>query len=241
MQEKTTGIVLRSIKYNDSTYIVDIYTKQRGRTSFSVKVSRSRKGSIKPNLLQPLSMLEFEADFRPINNLHTIREAKFYYPFKSISGNPYKSAVGLYLAEILYYSLREETQNTTLFTYLTHSLQWLDESEDNISNFHLVFLIHLLRFLGLYPNTENYRKGDYFDLQNACFTPQPPFHPSFLNPEEASYLLYLMRINYKTMHLYSMTQRVRRRCLSVINEYYRLHLPEFPNLHSLEILSQLFI
>lgn len=241
MLEKTIGIVLRSIKYNDSTQIVDMYTEQYGRTSFSVKVSRSRKGSIKPNLLQPLSILEFEADYRPLDNLHPIREAKFHYPFKSISGNPYKSAIGLYLSEILYYSLREETENIALFNYLTYSLQWLDECEENISNFHLVFLIHLLRFLGLYPNTENYREGNYFDLSNVCFLTDPPIHSSFLNPQETSYLISLMKINYKTMHLFSMSQRIRKRCLSVINEYYRLHLPEFPNLHSLEILSQLFI
>ena len=38
--------------------------------------------------------------------------------------------------------------------------------------------MRLSRFLGLYPNLEDYHAGDYFDLQNACFPLPPPPPPS---------------------------------------------------------------
>ena len=80
--------------------------------------------------------------------------------------------------------------------------------------------------LGLYPNLEDYHTGDYFDLLNACFTSiRPQLHSSYINPEEAGRLRQLMRMNYETMHLFGMSRAERARCLTIMNDYYRLHLP----------------
>ena len=46
MLQKTQGIVLHSLKYKDTSIIVDIYTEVSGRASFLVPVSRSRKAEI---------------------------------------------------------------------------------------------------------------------------------------------------------------------------------------------------
>ena len=185
--------------------------------------------------------MELEADFRPNASIYKITEAKSFYPFSSIPYDPYKSSIALFLAEFLYRAVREEAENRPLFAYLQHSIIWLDECRDNFANFHLVFLMRLSRFLGLYPNLEDYQKGDYFDMLNACFTPlRPQLHSSYILPEEASRLIMLMRMNYETMHLFAMNRAERTRCLTIMNEYYRLHLPDFPVLKSLEVLKELF-
>ncbi len=49
-------------------------------------------------------------------------------------------------------------------------------------------------------------------------------------PEEAARLTRLMRMNYETMHLFAMSRMERARCLTIMNEYYRLHLPDFPGI-----------
>ncbi|MEG2515116.1 MAG: DNA repair protein RecO, partial [Bacteroidaceae bacterium] len=88
--------------------------------------------------------------------------------------------------------------------------------------------------------TEDYHQGDYFDLMNACFSSFKPFHNSYIKPEEAAKLIRLMRMNYETMHLFKMSRGERNRCLATINDYYRLHLPEFPVLKSIGVLQELF-
>ena len=240
MLQKTRGIVLHIIKYSDAANIVDIYTESNGRMSYLVKLPRSRKAAVKSVLFQPLSVIEFDADYRPTSNLNPIREAKSGFAFHSIPYNPYKSAIALFIAEFLYRALREEGENAPLFAYLLNSIEWLDECEQSYANFHLVFLMRLSRFLGLYPNTEDYHKGDYFDLMNAGFTARKPFHSSFVRPEEAYHIVQLMRMNYDTMHLFQMNRIERNRCLGIMNEYYRLHLPDFPVLKSIEVLQELF-
>ena len=105
----------------------------------------------------------------------------------------------------------------------------------------LDFLMRQSRCVGLYPNLEHYAEGDYFDLQAAWFTSlRPQTHSQYIGPQEAARLRRLMRMNYETMHLFGMSRTERARCLSVINDYYRLHLPDFPELRSLEVLKELF-
>jgi DNA repair protein RecO (recombination protein O) len=49
-----------------------------------------------------------------------------------------------------------------------------------------------------------------------------------------------MRLNYETMGLFAMNRQQRQRCLAIVMDYYRLHLPDFPQLKSLDILQELF-
>ncbi len=241
MYQKVIGIVLRTLKYNDASNIVDIYTERNGRASFLVKIPRSRKSGVRSVLFQALALVELEAEFRPNSSLHRIREAKSLYPFSSLPYHPYKSSIAMFLTEFLCRALKEEDANESLFAYLLHSIRWLDGcGERSFANFHLVFLMRLSRFLGVYPNVDNYTSGCYFDMINACFTPLLPKSGSYLEPEEASRIRLLLRMNYETMHLFGMTRVERNRCLSVINDYYRLHLPDFPTLKSLDVLKELF-
>ncbi len=241
MLQKTVGIVLHVLKYKEYTLIVDMFTEIAGRSSFKVSISRSRKAAVKSVLFQPLAMVELEADFRAKKTIYQVKEAKSHYPFTSLPYDPRKSAIALFLAEFLYRAVREETENPSLFAYLHDSIIWLDECREGFANFHLVFLMRLSRFLGLYPNLEQYHKGDYFDLQNGCFVSlRPQLHPYYIEPEEASRISMLMRMRYETMHLFSLNRTERIRCLTLLNDYYRLHLPDFPQLKSLEVLKALF-
>lgn len=240
MLQKTVGIVLRNIKYSDSSNIVELFTESSGNVSVIIRIPRSKKAAVQPVLFRPLSFVEFEADFRQTSNLQRVTHAKCYLPYRSIPYDPVKASIALFLSEFLYRALRQETENRPLFAYLLYSLKWLDECEQGYSNFHLVFLIRISRFLGLYPNLDHYHRGACFDLVNAGFVSGRPFHTSWLSAEESSAMMRLMRMNYETMHLFGMNRRERNRCLVLINEYYRLHLPDFPVLKSLEILTGMF-
>ena len=163
--------------------MLEKYTFLHGRISFITNIPRSLKAAVKTVLFQPRSLIELEADFKNKAGLVRIKEAKPYSPFTSLPYDPYKSSIALFLAEFLCRAIREETENAPLFSYLQHSLIWLDECRTGFANFHLVFLMRLSRFLGLYPNLDNYFPGDYFDLQSGCFVATPPqLHTSYINP-----------------------------------------------------------
>lgn len=240
MLQKLTGIVLGTIRYNDKSNIAHLYTEQNGLMSFLIPATRSRKTAVSPVLFQPLSLVEFEAEIRPRAGVHPIKEARAWLAFQTLPYDPYKSGIALFLTEFLDYALKEEGANQPLFSYLTHSIQWLDACDTHFANFHLVFFLRLSRFLGFYPNLENASETAYFDLLNADFVTDKPLHALFLYPQEASHIHNLMRLNYKTMHLFTMNRMERNHCLDIICTYYKLHLPDFPELKSKAVLQELF-
>lgn len=143
-----------------------------------------------------------------------------------------------FAAELLRYATRDEQQPQSLFDYVAESLQWLDKADDGYANFHLVFMIRLTLFLGFFPNIETYHDGSCFDLRSGCFSMEIPAHADFIRGDEAEQMINLMRLNYSTMHLFRMTRQQRSRCVDVILAYYRLHVPDFPDMKTLEVLRQ---
>ncbi len=241
MLTKTNAIVLHTMKLNDSSVIADLLTEEYGRLSFVVRIPKTNKGKIKKQLFQPMSILEIIFDYRQRMSLQHIKEARISTPFSSIPFSPVKLSVALFLAEFLYHATRGEQHNEPLFQYIRNSIMWLDTSEESVANFHLVFIMRLSRFIGFYPNLEDHAKGYYFDMRNASFTSTPPPHPDVLQPDDAARIHTLMRMNYDTMHLFRMSRKDRNRITETAIHYYRLHIPQMPELQSFSVMKELFI
>ena len=240
MLTKTQAIVLHSIKYGETRLIVDMFTRTFGRQSFIVSIPKTSKGKVKKQFFQPLTLLEIETDIRPKLQLQKLNDVRLAVPFSSIPFESDKLAISLFVAEFLYYALRSEQRNELLYDYLENSIQWLDGQQAHYANFHLVFLLRLARFLGFYPNLDDYEDGYYFDLRESVFINNPPVHRDFLYPEEARKVQLIMRMDFPTMHLFRMSHQDRNRLLEVSLKYYRLHLPDFPEMKSIEVLQALY-
>lgn len=240
MIEKFDGIVLRTLKYNDSLMIVDMYTRQCGRASFLASSSRSKRNRSKSVLFQPLAMLSFTASCKQGKCLSRISDVQPYSMYSTIPFNVVKSSIALFLSEVLAFALREEEGDESLFNFLDRSLTLFDNLEHGYSDFHLVFMSQLLRYLGIYPNIESGMPNSYLDLAQGCFVSEHPLHPNFLMPQEWQPFVGLLRTGYESMHTLSLNRELRGEYLAILTEYYRLHVPDFPQLKSLEILKELF-
>ena len=240
MLVKTQAIVLHAFKYGESRLIVDMFTRESGRLSFIVSMPKSAKGKIKKQYFQPLALLELEADISSGAQLQKIRDVRLSMPYSTIPFDSSKVSISLFLAEFLYHALKGEQQNTLLYDYISYSMEWLDGRDATIANFHLVFLMHLSRFLGFFPNLEDWCEGCVFDLRAGVFCMEIPMHNDILQAKEAERLCLLMRMDYPTMHLFRMSHADRQRMLEVALMYYRLHLPDFPELKSLEVLKGVY-
>lgn len=232
--------MLHAFKYGETRLIVDVFTRRDGRVSFIIALPKSAKGRMKKQLFQPFTLLAVEYDLRPKVQLQKLTDARLLTPYVSIPFEPSKLSITLFLAEFLYYALRSEQRNEPLFDYISSSMEWLDGCHGRFANFHLVFLMRLSRFLGFYPNLSDYAMGDYFDLRGSVFCSMPPAHHDFLPPVEAARVRLMMRMRYETMHLFELSHHERNRCIEVMMTYYRLHLPDFPELKSLAVLRELY-
>lgn len=240
MLVQSQAIVLHAIKYGDGKMIVDLFTRSDGRQSFIVPMPKSAKSKVKKQYFQSLTLLEVTWDMRPNVQLQKLRDVRVLMPYTTIPFHPDKLTITLFLGEFLYHALKGEQQDEALFDYILNSLEWLDGCIGVFANFHLVFLMRLSRFLGFYPNLEAYEDGDYFDLRQSCFCGEPPFHHDYLEPLDARRLIQMMRMDFPTMYLFQLSHHDRNRLLEVAVTYYRLHLPDFPELKSLAVLQAVY-
>jgi DNA repair protein RecO (recombination protein O) len=240
MQDKTRGIVLHSNTYNDAYSITQIYTEEFGRISYLTAKSKSRKTRTPKSLFHALAVLDLEVDHRNLRDIQRIKEARAHISQISILCDPVKSAVSIFLAELISKVIREIHPNKSLFEFLLRSIQILELTTESYANFHLVFMIGLSRFLGFYPDASGYKKGMFFNLQDGVFVSYKPLHPHFLNPDESEVFYNLLRMKYENMNAFRFSRNERQAIIQRILEYYRLHLDNFPEIKSLEILHAVF-
>jgi DNA repair protein RecO (recombination protein O) len=238
MLVQTKALVLHSIKYNDSSLIAHCYTETLGIQSFMLKgILSAKKGKMRKAHFQPLTLLNLQFQHKNKGGLNFIKDLKVEQPYQSIYTSIEKNTIALFLSEVLYKSLREEEANSLLFEYLENALLWLD-SNDNIVNFHLLFLLKLTQFLGFYPNVQE-EHGDYFNLEDGCFSLHKPleFH---LEGSTVRLLRQLLGMTFAADNLPKLNQSSRRELLNALVQYFELHLHGFSKPKSLDILHQIF-
>ncbi|KAF2512069.1 DNA repair protein RecO [Flavobacterium zhairuonense] len=236
MLVKTKAIVISSLKFQEKSLIVKCFTLSSGLKSYFVRDAfSSRKASQKIAYFQPFSILEIEAVHKNKGTLENFKEIKSAVPFQSIHTDIVKSTMVMFLSEMLHYSIQEEEKNEQLFLFLETALTWLDHHEE-ISNFHLILLLEITKYLGFYPDVSEINLP-HFEMIDGVFT-----HFSGVNTlseHETSLLRKLLDLKFdndqKVFHVLE-----RQILLKIIIDYYSLHLEGFKKPKSLEILKEVF-
>lgn len=237
MQIKTKAIVLTSLKYGEADLIVKCLTEEGMKSYLLRSILKSKSKKLKPGYFQPLSQLDISAFHNNKGNLNSIREVRVAYLYQTIASNIYKQSIALFLAEVLAYALREEERNPTLFSYIQSSLIWLDENKD-FTNFHLVFLVGLTKYLGFSPDAKN-KKANYFDLEEGYFTNFKPLR-NYVAGKELILFRMLIGTKFDDMLGLKWSSGDRQAMLEVLLLYFEFHLPGFKKPRSLKVLKEVF-
>jgi DNA repair protein RecO (recombination protein O) len=234
----TKAIVISKLKYRDNDLIVKCYTEHFGVQSYLLRgVLKSKKGKLRTAYFQLLSQLEIIVSYRQSRSLQSIRDVKPINFYQSIYSNVAKSAIAMFLAEVLSGILKEEEKNQSLYTYLETTFLWLD-ANDEISNFHLLFLINLTRYLGFYPELTNTHL-DFFNLEDGKFQIQKT-NPYCILGDQLTQFKQLLGINFDALNSINISSKKRQELLNMILLYFELHLGSLKKPRSLQVLNQVF-
>ena len=166
MLTTTDAIVLSLQPHSDKAHILHAYTRASGRVNYMV-YGLGRKHAI--GMYMPLSLIRITANH---DSLHppTIKEATLLSPF-SFHLSPHKSAIALFLAEVLYHVLRHPMEDEPMFDYLAQAIEALEQT-DEPQNFHLQFMVGLAAKLGFAMESDlpapRTRKERQETLQALC-------------------------------------------------------------------------
>lgn len=240
MLHVTKGVVLHYFKYSENSVIVKIFTQHFGIQSYILKGINSKKNKAQKAYLQPLSIIEIEASQKENKNLQTLKAIKIEPAYQSIPFNVYKSAIAFFIAEFLSKTIKEEESNNILFDFISSSLVILDEKMENFSNFHIVFMAQLTEYFGFQPQLETYQNNTYFNLQEGVFSPIQPPHPFYANQINTTLLYNAFVVDIQQLNTLSLNNGQRKVVLSILIDYYSLHVNNLSNIKSREILEEIF-
>jgi len=242
MLHKTRGIVLRTVKYGDTSAIVSIFTELFGIQSYMVNGVRSSKPkAAKGNLLQPGNIMELVVYHQEGKNLQRISEFKLGYVYSAMQFNVVKNTVAIYLIELLQKCLKEPEQHPELYYFAEYVLQVLDRAEmPVVANLPLYFTLKVAEKMGFRLNGNFSEHTPFLDLQEGTFTNLPPHHIYFLDEvnSEITHRLFQSQ-DLEQLAAITMNKDRRRKLLYAYLDFFKLHMPEFTELHSPPILHEI--
>jgi DNA repair protein RecO (recombination protein O) len=239
MLVKTTGIIFRAVKYSETSIITDIYTRELGLQTYIVNGVRSARSKTGAAQFQIMSLADVVAYHRDDRKMHRVKEIRAAYVYQRLPFDVRRSAVGLFMAEIARKTIRESEQNGPLFDFLFDSFCFLDSTEEPFANLHLNFLIGLSAHLGFLPGGDFTAETPVFDMQEGIFTHQAA-HAHCMDEEQSLLLYQLLCCDREQCHIVAMQPSQRRRLLQSLLTFYRLHIESLPEIHSHEILHEVF-
>lgn len=240
MTEKITGIVLNVRKYNDRNSIVTLYTRERGRLAFISPAGSGKASNVRRARLQPLSVVTTELRYKPTSELQRLNSVTPSEVWRDLYFQPSKLAMVVFISEFLDRLLVASAPDPALFDFLIDSIRLLDRLQSGVVDFHIPFLVSLLSYSGIQPDTSGYSPGRVFDFASGAYVYPSEVKGPFLEGVEAESVRMVSRINFSNIKKLRLTSVNRRQILYGLLNYYSYHFPGLGSLKSPEILRELF-
>jgi DNA repair protein RecO (recombination protein O) len=239
MLQKTNGIVLRAIKYGDTSLVVTIFTATLGLQIYMVQgVRTSKTGKNRAAYFQPGMLLDMVVNEQPQKNMQRIREYNAAYIYDSLRQDVVKNSIALFSVEVLLRLLPEHAPMSTLFELAWQYFITLDETPvSKAANFPLYFIMQCSREFGYDLKGSYSTETPYLHLQEGGFADHPPMSPPYVQPEEASLLSELLKVDdYAALEHVHMNAEIRMHLTDWFIAFLQQHTQHMGNIKSLSVL-----
>ena len=144
MRSKAELIILNHTKFGENSIVLHTLSEEYGRRGFLVKVSPRTAMA----LFLPLNILEAEVSENPKSDLWHARNFVSVSPLNGIRSDIRKNTMTLFMSEVLYRVVKDQTNEDGLARWLKGQILTLDALKSDFVNFHLLFLLGLCAALG---------------------------------------------------------------------------------------------
>lgn len=242
---KTRGIVLRSVKYGETSMVTTLLTELFGLQTYMVNgVRTTKKSGNKAIMLQPASILDLEVYHHEQKNMQRIKEYQWAHLYESLLSDVLKNSIAAFIIELIIKTVRQPEKNEELFYFCEDILVQLDAAESNIAaNFPLFFSLQLPKFFGFkiqHPPLHS-PNNLYLDLTDGHFLEQEPAHEYFLRGQHTIITAELLKVMQPIdLAEIKLNREIRRTLLDQYLIYYKLHFPDFGEMRTLKVLEEIF-
>ncbi|MCL6584068.1 MAG: DNA repair protein RecO [bacterium] len=150
--ERTTGLILKSIKYSDTDRIITCYTHKYGKIQCIAKRARRQKSNFLSNI-DLLTYAELVIVKKGIKNIYPLREAVIIQSYHRLYEDPPRLYAAFYMAELIQELTPAEDKKPEILSLILRQLDMLQKGEDR-EKLTLIFEVRLLSLLGYQPQLE---------------------------------------------------------------------------------------
>jgi len=238
---KTRGIVLRTVKYGETSLVATLYTELFGIQSYILNGVRtsSKRGPGKAVYFQPAAILDLLVYHNDLKNLQRIREFSWATLYSTIFSDILANAVALYMVELLQKTIKQPEPNPELFSFIEDSFLHLDAAGGRVlANFPLFFILHLAGFFGFRIQDTYSARNPVLDLREGQFVSVLPPHPHVLEDPLSYHAAELLRVQRpEELQELALNQETRRTLLRAFQTFYAFQVPEFGEMRTLTVLQ----
>lgn len=240
MLVKTKGIVLRTVKYGETSLIASVFTEEIGLQSYMLKGVRGTKAkSQKAQLFFSASILEMVVYYQPQRNLQMTKEFQPAIFYQTLTESIIKNSIALFAMEVLSQILIEEDEQKELFHFVLHFLQVTDQLEKNqLANLPLYFLIQVGKISGYFLAGTYSEATPYLDLSEGRFSDREAVYPPYIEVQDAFIISQLKDASsIEDIISIQLKNELRKRILDYLLVFFQNHIPHFRQMKTVAILS----
>ncbi|MCB0696054.1 MAG: DNA repair protein RecO [Chitinophagaceae bacterium] len=243
MLQQTNGIVLRSVKYGETSLICTVFTDVYGVQSYLVQGIRTtgKNKQSRAGLLQPATLLDMIVYHKPTANLQRIKEFHPAYVYLSLQEDIIKNSIALFSVELLLRLLPEQAPFSELFNLSYDYFCSIDKTDSAyIGNYPVYFVVQCSNMLGYNINGNYCADTPYLNLQEGGYTAHPPSERPFVTDDDAQMLDKLLNANnFDQAQQVEMNGSARFRMLDWLLAFMHNHTQHMGEIRSLPVLRSI--
>jgi DNA repair protein RecO (recombination protein O) len=240
---QTRGLIIRAVKYGETSLVVSVFTSLFGLQQYIVKGVRTSKksASFSASQFQVGNILDLVVYHHEKNTLQHIKECKQPFYFEHLFADVTKNAVLLFMIELLQKCIKEPESAPELYEFIEDVILGLDKSTPTqTANIPLFFIIHLSHFFG-FRLMDNYdERNSILDLREGQFVSETPIHQMVITAPKSEYIAQLLRVlQLEELDQIQMNKQLRNELLNACLQFYEMHISPFGQMKSLPVIRTL--
>lgn len=227
MITKTNIIVLKTVRYSESSLIATVFSREHGKIAVIAKGAKKPKSKFS-GLIEPGKILSVIYYFKPTRSVQTLSDASCEVRLDSLTSDIEKMAIGMSVVELVSQLIHEGEVNEPVYEFTRNFLIWLHE-QDKVTRLVFPYVqVRLAHLLGLGLQLEN--AGDqksrlFFNISAGTISATPDAnHSEKLTSNQQQFLRQAVTTRSYTILKLNVSKNELSELIDHLDKYFRYHL-----------------
>ena len=242
---RTEAVVLRSLDYGETSQIVTLLTREKGKLGVMAKGARRTKSQFGATL-QPMAYTQVVFYYKPTRELQILSESSHVESFHPLRRDLKRITVGLRIVELVDALVEEEDPQPEVFGLTVRVLRRLNHTEHRAANLWPYVQLRMAELLGIAPsieraNVEAVGEEGLLSRANGGVYPADAAPEAPQRASRAALRAYAIfaRADLDTVMRMELEPHVRREVETLVRDFLRYHVEEAYPERSQEVIAQL--